>query len=104
MVVNKPGAGRPTSFWTKERIKILKASYPSQSNEEVSALLGITVSAVRNGAVRFKVKKKDRYWTKSEEDYILKNWAVMSAVKIAEKLSKTRYAVVNKYRELTGLR
>lgn len=101
---NKSGAGRPTFFWTKERIKILKAIYPTQTNEEVAALLGITVSAVRNGAVRFKVKKKDRYWDKPEEDFILKNWEVMSAMELAEKLGKTKWAVINKYRELKGLR
>lgn len=102
--MSKNKAGAPVTFWTPERVKVLKANFPTKDNEEVAALLDTTVSAVRNAAVVFKVKKKNRYWDKPEEDFLLKSWAVMSAVEIAEKLGKTRWAVINKYRELMNLR
>lgn len=100
----KDKRGAPVTFWTPERVKILKANFPTKDNEAVAALLGTTVSALRNAANVYKVKKKNRYWDKPEEDFLLKNWTVMSAVEIAEKLDKTRWAVINKYRELMNLR
>jgi hypothetical protein len=110
MKKNKPGAGRPTKEWTKDRVALLKKCYPTKSNEEAAAILGVTVSALRNAAIRFKVSKSNRYWDKPEEDYLLKNWPVMSPDEIADGLkkkfgiTKTKWAVINKYRELSGLR
>lgn len=102
--MNKSKRGAPTTFWTPERVKILKATFPTQDNQAVADRLGTTVSAVRNAAMIHKVKKKNRYWDKPEEDFLVKNWPVMSAVEIAEKLGKTRWAVINKYREAMNLR
>jgi hypothetical protein len=100
---NKSGAGRPPD-WTRERIALLRKHYPNKPNEEVATLLKTSVTSVRNAAMKYKVKKANRYWDKPEEDFLLKNWQVMSAVELAEKLHKTKWAVINKYRELTGLR
>lgn len=100
----KSKAGRPVTFWTAERIAVLKKHYPVTSNEQVADLLGTTVRAVRSKVMVLKIKKKDRYWDRSDEDYLKKNWDYMSAVELAEKLGKTKWAVINKYRELSGLR
>lgn len=99
---NKPGAGRPVSFWTKERVKKLKALFPVTDNEEIAAILGsnVTVSAVRNAATRLGLTKQSRYWTPEDIAHLQKHWADSSAEKIAEELGKTRWAVINKYREL----
>ncbi len=102
--INKPG--RPVAFWTKENIALLKKLYPKKSNAEVAAAFNLNERAIRNAAMRFKIKKSNRYWDKPEVDYVLKNWPVMSAVEIAAGLKekfgieKTRWAVINKYREL----
>ena len=107
---NKPGAGRPNTEWPKEKIALLKKIYPTKSNDVVAAELNITVSALRNAAIRFKVKKSNRYWDKAEEKFITDNWEVLSPIEIADALKKkfmlvkTKWAVINKYRELKGLR
>lgn len=105
---NKPGQGRPVVAWPLEKVKLLKKLYPTLSNDIVADKLNTTVSAVRYAAMKFKVKKSNRYWDKPETDYLLKNWPVMSAEEIAAglkekfKIEKTRWAVINKYRELKG--
>jgi len=96
--------------WPDEKVKQLRKLYPNNPTEVVAAALGVTERAVRSAAIRFKVKKSGRYWDKPEEDYVLKNWDQMSADEIAEgikakfKVEKTRWAVINKYRELKGFR
>lgn len=99
---SRPGP-KPTE-WPKEKVAMLKKLYPKHDNEEVAKQMGVSVSALRNAAQRFKVKKSDRYWDKPDHDFLLKNWPVMSAEEIGKELKKTRWAVINKYRELTGKR
>lgn len=108
--IKKETRGRKVVDWPKEKIALLKKHYPTKSNEEAAALIGVTISALRNAAIRFKVKKSNRFWDKPETDFILKNWDQLSPVEIADKLKeklkieKTKWAVINKYRELKGLR
>jgi hypothetical protein len=90
--------------WTPDRVSVLKKNYPIRNNQEVAEMLKTTVSAVRSAAFIFRLKKKDRNWDKPEETFLLKNWEVMSAVELADHLGKTRWAIINKYRELTGKR
>jgi hypothetical protein len=90
--------------WTSEEIKLLKKHYPVKDNDTVAALVGKSVRAIRAKAQVLKVKKSTRYWDKPDEDYLIKNWPVMSAVEIGQKLAKTKWAIINKYRELTGKR
>jgi len=72
--------------------------------------IGVSVDAVRSKAVLLKIKKSDRYWDKPWENMILKNWNVMSPeelmaeLKINSRSKKTKWAIINKYRELKGLR
>ncbi len=90
--------------WTEQEIKILKKHFPKKDNEEIAGLLNKSVRAIRNKAFILRLKKSDRYWGKPEQDFVLKNYMVMSAEEIGEKLKKTKWAVINKYRELTGKR
>lgn len=107
---NKPGQGRKVVDWPKEKVAQLKKLYPTGDNKEVAAKLGITVSALRNASIRFKVKKSTRYWDKPWEDLVIKQWPAMSPEEIAAellkkfKVVKTKWSVINKYRELAGLR
>ena len=111
---NKPAAGRP-SEWSKKKLTRLKNLYPATPNDTIAEILSkefepTTVSAIRNAAIRYKLKKTNRYWDKPEEKYLLVNWQVMSPEEIAVQLKrrfkfeKTKWAVINKYRELTGKR
>lgn len=107
---NKPGAGRPGTDWTKERIKELKKLYPTNDNIVVAKKMGITVSAVRNAAIKYKVKKATRYWDRPWEILVVKNWQTHTPEEIMElllrkfKVAKTKWAIINKYRELSGKR
>jgi hypothetical protein len=94
---------RPT-IWKKERVQQLKTLRPTTSDKVVAKNLKTTVSSIRNAAFVFKVKKKLFYWDYAEEQFILKNWTVMTAEELAVQLKRTRWAVINKYRELTGAR
>lgn len=108
--ITKTKVGRPAFLWTKEKIALLKKLYPNKSNEDVATTLAIDIRAVRNAAMRFKIKKSNRYWDNPEEKFVLHNWEVLSPMEIAEalkkkfKVEKTKWAVINKYRELKGLR
>ena len=107
---NKKGAGRPSIQWTKERISQLKKLYPSLSNEIVADKMGLTISAIRNAAIKYKIKKADRFWDKPWEEMLVKNWEELSVEELGEllarkfKVKKTKWSIINKYRELTGKR
>lgn len=96
--------------WSEKQIKQLEKLYPNTDKEVIAEKLGKSVGAIRSQAGRLNLKKSTRYWDKPEEDYVLANWLEMTADEIAEGLKqkfgidKTRWAVINKYRELAGLR
>lgn len=77
---------------------------------DVAAKLGVTEYAVRNALHTHGLKKKARFWGADEEKFILKNWREMDPEEIAKAIkqkfgtSRTKWAVINKYRELAGLR
>lgn len=101
-MAKKPGAR--ITFWSEAKIKELKKHFPTKDNEIIAELLGTTVRAVRSKAFILRLKKSERYWNYGQEQFLLKNWQSMSAVEIGNELKKTRWAVINKYRELTGKR
>lgn len=98
---NKPGAGRPIEAWPPEKVRLLRKLYPKTNNEEAAKKLGVTVSALRNAAVRFGVSKKG--WTKKDIDFIKTNFTTLTYDQMADRLEKTRWAVINKARELTEI-
>jgi len=106
----KKKRGPEPTIWTQDTKKKLAKLYPVLPNSEVAKAFGLDERAIRNAVARFKIKKSNRYWDKSWEDYVLKNWESMSPIEIAEsiqkkfKAEKTKWAVINKYRELKGLR
>lgn len=77
---------------------------------DVAAKLGVTAYAIRNALHIHGIKKKARFWGADEESFILNNWREMDPEEIAKAIrknfgtSRTKWAVINKYRELTGLR
>lgn len=95
---NKPGAGRPVVGWTPERIKLLKKLYPTTDNESAAKQLKVSLSALRNAATKFGVKKQG--WSAKDIEILRANYNTMTYQKIADKIGKTRWAVINKAREL----
>lgn len=104
MNINPPIRNKKTDTWSKKQIAQLEKLYPTTGNEVIAAKIGKTIRAVRSKAMVLKLKKEARYWALKDEKFLLKNWAVLSPEELAEKLSKTKWAVINKYRELKGLR
>lgn len=96
----KPGP--EPAIWSADKKKELARLYPKLSNAELAILFGIDVRAIRNAAARFGLKKT--FWTAEREKYILTNWDKKTAREIAADLKLTRWSVINKYRELAGLR
>ena len=95
---NKPGAGRPVENWPPAKVKLLKKLYPTTDNETLAAKLKVSVSALRNAATRFGVTKKG--WTDKDIAILKGNYLTLTYDQIAAKLGKTRWAVINKAREL----
>jgi hypothetical protein len=94
---NKPGGGRPVKGWPPDKIKLLKKLYPVTDNETVATVLKVSVSALRNAANRFGVKKQG--WTE-QDIQILKDNFHLSYQKIADKIGKTKWQVRNKAVEM----
>lgn len=90
--------------WPSKKIDLLKELYPSTPNEDIEKKLGYSLSAIRSKAFKLGLKKENRHWSKKEEEWLLKKWDTTHSEKIAEHLKKTKWAVINKYRELTGKR
>lgn len=101
---NKPVKRSKKQDWTEKQIADLVKLYPINDNETAAKKIGKSVRAIRSKAQYLKLKKETRYWILKDEKFVLKNWAVLSPEEIGEKLGKTKWAIINKYRELKGLR
>jgi len=104
MTPTKTAKTKPATVWFPAQIAKLKKLYPVTDTGEVAKTLGMTERAIRSAAKKFGIEKSDRYWTREQVATLEKMWADNSAVEIGKKLSKTRWAVINKYREVQGLR
>lgn len=81
-------------------LQFLKDRYPRNSNKRIAEVLGKTERAVRSRAQYWGIKKSNRYWTQEQELYI-KNWyGIKKVAEICKHLNKTKWAVINKHREI----
>lgn len=96
-------AGRPLK-WTPEMVKLLRRKFHLMDNKTLAAELGVTISAVRNKALKMGLEKKLWYWTPEDEAYLLAHMEAEGYEDIAKHLGRKKWAVINKYRELTGKR
>lgn len=90
--------------WTPENITKLKKLYPKKNNEDIAQALGTSVRSVRSKAQYLKLKKANRFWTATEEKYLLKNYELMTVIELDAHLHRGKWSIINKYRELTGKR
>lgn len=81
-----------------------KKLFPVTQNADLAKMYKVKESTVRNWAAKLKLHKKSWGWTKKEEEYLLKSYPNLMATELAKTLKRSRWAVINKYRELTGLR
>lgn len=90
--------------WTKSQISQLRNLYPIANNAVIAAMIDKTTSAVRSKAAKLGLKKAAREWPEKDKKYLIKNVDKKSYEQIALHLGRTRWSVINKYRELMGLR
>lgn len=87
--------------WTDAELAFVKENFPTKDINYISDHLKKSHSAIRGIAYKLGLKRKNRRWTIDQENYLLKNADVLTYIKIAEHLGKTRSSVINKYRQLT---
>lgn len=90
--------------WSEQDFITLKKLFPKTENEEIAEKLKKSVSSVRNKAFVLNLKKSSRFWKIGDEKYVIENYGKIPVKDIADHLKKTRWAVINKHRELFGLR
>lgn len=90
--------------WAADEDSLLKKVFPKTDNEVIAAQLNKTESAVRNRAVILKLKKSKHYWKIGQEKYVMENYGNAPMDDMVKHLKRTKWSVINKYRELTGLR
>lgn len=96
--------GRPET-WTEKELKKLKKLYPKTADKDLPALFPPRhLKTIKTKAQRLGLKKENGRWTEEEETRLLREWPTSSAEEISGMLGKTKWAVINKYRELTGKR
>lgn len=83
--------------------KIIKM-FPHHSNKEISEKLNIEVVTIRNIGTKHKLKKVERPWTKKDEKLLIAYYegGLRGLADILP--NRTRWSMINKYRELKGLR
>lgn len=82
----------------KKRAWLLLRTLPAK---EVAEMLGLKYSTLRTMAQRAGFKRQNRYWRPADITYLRKHYnADKTIVEIAEHLGKTKWAVINKMREL----
>lgn len=81
-----------------------KKLFPVTPNVDLSKKYDVTESTIRMWAAKLKLRKKSWGWTKEEEQYLLKSYPNLMAIELAKTLKRSRWSVINKYRELKGLR
>lgn len=82
--------------------KEFKKIFPVMLNSGLAKRYGVTESAIRRWGASLGLNKAGVAWSPYEENYILTHYKKgrYTVVDIAEHLKRTRWAVINKYREL----
>lgn len=87
-----------------ENIEYFKKEFPVTENSILAKKYMVAESTIRVWASKLKLKKQSCSWSRRHERYILNNYEKKSVKEICEKLARSKFAVINKYRELAGLR
>ena len=87
-------------------IEVFKTEYPTTKNSELAAKYEVAESVIRNWAARLKITKEGGRWEPAQEILLLKyfNDPAHPNEDLAKMFNRTEFAIINKYRELTGKR
>lgn len=80
------------------------AAYPHFPDKEIAAKFKVKLSYVRNIGGRYGLKKLARPWSAKETKILLKFYDRGMAGLVGLLPNRSKWAMINKYRELKGLR
>ena len=105
---NKGTYGRHKN-WTKEDIDYLKKNYSEMTNKDIGKALNRSEGAVSNkafnlsldnGLIGINTSKSGLRWSEKDINYLKKHYSDLSLGELAEKLKRSKRAIVNKVKEL----
>jgi hypothetical protein len=86
--------------------ELFKTEYANTENKVLATKYQVTESTIRVWAARLKITKEGGRWEPAQEILLLKyfNDPAHPNEDLAKLFNKTEFAIINKYRELTGKR
>jgi hypothetical protein len=90
---------------TELDIPVFKLLFPKTSNEVLAKNYGVKQSTIRMWASKLDIRKQNGfYWTPVEERYLINYKPILTHKKIAEKLGRTKWGVIDKYRRMMSIK
>lgn len=86
--------------------KEFKQLFPITDNEALAKMYAVKESTIRLWGAKLKLNKKIWLWSRHDENFILKNYGTgrYTIEEMAKKIGRSKWSVINKYREIAGLR
>lgn len=82
-----------------------KKLFPVTDNADLSEKYKVAESTIRLWGAKLKLNKKMWLWSRNDENYILKHYGKdHSIADIAKMLGRSRWGVINKFREISNKR
>lgn len=72
--------------------------------KEVAKITGFNERKIRNLATKMKLKRVNRFWNEKEKKLLLKYYEYGIAFVLEKLPGRTKWGIINQYRELTGKR
>jgi hypothetical protein len=75
-------------------------------NDVLAKKYGVAESTIRTWGSKLQLNKKRWLWSRHDENFVLKNYGIgrYTIQEIADKIGRSKWSVINKYREQKGLR
>ena len=103
--IGRPKGSKPV--WTADMEAQLAKLFPNTDNKDIASVMGLSISAIRSKSHIMKLRKSTRYWTSVDCKWLVDHWDVpgYGFQEIQNHFPhKTKWAIINKYRSLTGKR
>ncbi len=81
---------------------IFEKEYPITDNLDLAKKYECSEGVIRILAAAFHLKKGQSEWSEQHEAYLLKNYRKKTMDELMEHLKRSRWGIINKYRELSG--
>lgn len=84
--------------------KEFRKIFPTTENSQLASKYNVAESTIRLWGARMGLNKKTWLWSRMDENYLLKHYGKDRTIdQISEKLKRSRWSIINKYREAMGL-